>query len=88
MINFILKKSSENSPHYNLTLFKLVHKRNGEIKEEPGDTIYNQSLDSIKTRLANIETSNRLNDDVSLKEYFTEFYKVYNEICELLKKTL
>ncbi len=67
----------------------MVHKRSGEIVEEPGDTIYCQSLDVIKNKLAHLETAKRFDDkDVSLKEYITEFYKTYNEVCELLKKIL
>lgn len=89
MINFILKKVSEISPHYNLTFMKEVHKRNGEISQEPGTTIYTISLDWAKNRIAHVETAERLrNKDVSLKEYLLEFYKCYNEVCELLKKTL
>lgn len=89
MINFSIKKVSDNCPHYNLTLTKFVHKRSGEIIEEPGDTLYSIHLDDVKKIISNIETSNRFgNKDITLKEYLLEFYKVYNEVCELLKKTL
>ena len=89
MINFILKKVSDNSSHYNLTFTKLVHKRTGEIAEEPGDTIYTLPLDLVKSRIAHVETSNRFGDrDITLKEYIPEFYKSYNDVCELLKRTL
>lgn len=89
MINFILKKVSDNSPHYNLTFMKIVHKRSGEEVEEPGDILYTLSLQDATNKIAHQETNNRLGDnDVSLKTYLTEFYKTYNEVCELLKKTL
>lgn len=89
MINFILKKESNNSPHYNLTLMKLVHKRGGEIVEEPGETIYGNTLDVIKNYLAHLETEQIFGDkDVSLREYLIEFYKSYKKVCESLKKIL
>ena len=89
MVDFILKRIADDSPHYNLTFMKLVHKRSGDIVSEPGETIYTISLDSAKNRIAHVEASNRLGDkDVSLREYLSEFYKCYNEVCELLKKTL
>ena len=47
MINFILKKVSDNSPHYNLTFMKIVHKRSGEEVEEPGDILYTLSLQDV-----------------------------------------
>ena len=88
-INFILKKISDDSPHYNLTFMKLVHKRSGEIVEEPGDTVYTISLNWAKNRIAHMETISRFEDkDITLKEYISEFNKAYNEVCELLKKTL
>ena len=89
MIDFILKKVSDDSPHYNLTFMKLVHKRSGDIVQEPGDAVYTISLDWVKNRIAHVETAVRFGDkDVTLKEYLSEFYKVYDEVCELLKKTL
>ena len=89
MIEFIVKRISDISPHYNLTLMKEVHKRSGEIVKEPGDTLYTITLDNIKYRLANMEAISRFGDnDISLKEYLIEYYKCYNEICELLRKTL
>ena len=89
MIDFILKKVSEESPHYNLTITKEVHKRTGEIVREPDKTIYTLPLEIIKNRISHAETVERFkNKDVSLKEYLSEFYIVYNEVCELLKKTL
>ena len=89
MIDFILKKSSENSPHYNLTFMKLVHKRNGDVNQEPGTTLYTISLNEVKNRISHLETINRFGDkDITLKEYLSEFYKVYIEVCELLKKIL
>ena len=89
MIEFIVKRISDISPHYNLTLMKEVHKRSGEIVKEPGDTLYTITLDNIKYRLANMEAISRFGDnDISLKEYLIEYYKCYNEICELLKRTL
>lgn len=89
MIEFTVKRISDISPHYNLTLMKEVHKRSGEIVKEPGDTLYTITLDNIKYRLANMEAISRFGDnDISLKEYLIEYYKCYNEICELLRKTL
>lgn len=89
MIDFILKKVSDDSPHYNLTFMKLVHKRSGEIAKEPGDTIYTISLEGVKNRIAHMETAVRLGDvDISLSEYLSEFRESYKEVCELLKKTL
>lgn len=89
MINFIIKKISKESPHYNLTFMKLVHKRSGDLIEEPGDTLYTLSLDRIKNILAHKNAENILKDEnVSLKDYFKVFYQSYNEVCELLKKTL
>lgn len=89
MIDFILKKVSDNSPHYNLSFMKEVHKRSGEIVQEPGETLYTLPLDDVKNKIAHCETAIRFGDsDVSLKEYLSEFYKVYEELCELLKKTL
>lgn len=68
---------------------KIVHKRSGELVTEPGDTIYTQTLDSVKNRLAHLDAIEKFSDkDVSLKEYLIEFYKSYNYICESLKKTL
>lgn len=89
MIDFTIKKVSENSYHYNLTFFKEVHKRSGDIVKEPGNTLYTLPLYEIKNIIAHCEVANRLGDrNVSLREYLKEFYKVYNEVCKLLKKTL
>jgi hypothetical protein len=89
MIDFSIKKIDENSPFYNLTFMKEVHKRNGEIASEPDDTIYTVSLDLAKSIISHQETLNKYHDeDISLKEYITEFYKSYKEVCELLKKIL
>jgi hypothetical protein len=89
MIDFILKKVSEDSPHYNLTFMRLVHKRSGDVVQEPGDTIYSISLDWAKNRITHVETINRLGDkDISLNEYLLEFNKSYKEVCELLKTIL
>ena len=88
MINFELKKSS-NEVHYDLTFMKLVHKRNGELAEEPGDTCYGIPLSRVKLCITTVETQNRFGDkDVTLEEYIKEFNKAYKEVCELLKKIL
>ena len=89
MIEFVLKKVNENSDHYNLTFIKEVHKRTGDVVKEPKDTIYTLPLNMVKNCLAHENTFLKFGDkDVSLKEYLPEFYKSYNEVCELLKKTL
>lgn len=89
MIEFIVKRIDDMSPHYNLTLMKEVHKRSGEIVTEPGDTLYTLTLDDIKCRLAHMEAASRFKEeDITLKEYLSVYYKCYKEICELLKKTL
>lgn len=87
MVDFILKRVGDNSLHYNLTFMKEVHKRDGTIVKEPADTIYTISLEEAKLRIAHVETAEKLGD-VSLKDYLSEFYKCYNEVCELLKKIL
>lgn len=89
MIGFTIKKVSEDSPHYNLTFTKIVHKRSGEESEEAGKSLYTISLIEAKNKIAHIETINRFEDrDITLSEYMKEFHKVYKEVCELLKKTL
>lgn len=88
MINFELKKSS-NEVHYDLTFTKLVHKRSGELAEEPGDTCYGIPLSKVKLYITTVETQNRFGDkNVTLEEYIKEFNKAYKEVCKLLKKTL
>ena len=87
MINFIIKKPNDDCPHYNVTLTKMVHKRSGEIVEEPGDTFYGIPLDIIKNRIA-CENLSIIDREVSLKEYFILFNESYKEVCELLKKIL
>ena len=85
MIDFRIEKYS--NFHYNLTFKKLVHKRNGEVVEEDGNTIYSIPLSCAKLKITNADVQNKFGDrDVSLKEYLVEFYKSYNEVCELLKK--
>lgn len=89
MIDFTIKKVSDNSPHYNLTFTKEVHKRNGDIVKEPGETLYAMSLDVIKNRITHMEVINRFGDnDISLRQYLHEFNICYKEVCELLKKIL
>lgn len=89
MIDFILKRVEEDSPHFNLTFMKEVHKRNGDIVQEPAETIYTISLEDVKNRVSHVETATRLgNIGISLKEYLVEFRKSYRDVCELLKKTL
>lgn len=88
MIEFTLKKV-EDSPHYNINFIKLVHKRTGELVKEPGDTLYNISLDWAKYFLSCEDACiNLKEEDVSLSRYLKEFHKSYNSVCELLKKTL
>lgn len=87
MINFNLKKD-KNSNLYCLTFMKMVHKRSGEYVEEPGETLYVVSS-KIPYLITFAEVSNKFGEqDVSLKEYLSEFHKAYKEVCELLKKTL
>lgn len=87
MINFIAKKVNDKSPFYNITLMKMVHKRSGEIVEEPGDTFYGVPLDIIRNRIT-CENLSAIDREVSLKEYFILFNESYKEVCELLKKIL
>lgn len=89
MIEFILKRVAEDSPHYNLTFMKETHKRDGSIVTEPGDTLYTLSLPVVKYTIAHSEANSRIGDqDISLKEYIICYKKCYKEICELLKKIL
>ena len=88
MIKFELKKEKD-TPHYTLTLMKEVHKRSGEIVEEKGDSFYTLGLTQVKVTLSHLDAQTKFGDkDISLKEYLIEYYKSYNEVCELLKKTL
>lgn len=87
MIEFNIKNTEDSK--YTIIFIKIVHKRTGEFAKEPGDTLYNISLDWVKYILANEEASVRFKDeDVSLREYIKEYNKSYKDICELLKKTL
>lgn len=90
MIGFSIKKVSENSPHYNITFTKTVHKRNGEELEEAGKSLYTVTLKEAKNIIAHVETIKRFKEDeeIFLKDYISKFHKVYKEICELLTKTL
>lgn len=88
MIKFELKKEKD-TPHYTLSLMKEVHKRSGEIVEEKGDSYYTLSITQVKVALSHLNTQTKFGDkDISLKEYMKEYYKSYNEVCELLKKIL
>ena len=88
MIKFELKKEKD-TPFYTLTLMKEVHKRSGEVVEEKGESAYTLSLTQIKVNLSHLDAQSKFGDkDVSLKEYMKEYYKSYNEVCELLKKIL
>lgn len=88
MINFAVKKVKD-SPFYELNFFKEVHKRTGEIVEEPKDTIHSLNLDDVKNLISHAETrTNFGNEDVSLQTYMKAFQKNYVKVCELLKKTL
>lgn len=74
---------------YNVTFMKEVHKRNGDIVNEPGETSYGITLDTAKNKIAHYQTVKYFGEqNVSLKEYLQQFYKNYNEVCKLLKKTL
>lgn len=84
MINFTIKKVKETS-FYDLAFTKKVHKRTGEIVEEPGDTIHGIPLNWCKHYIA---IANMPNKDYSLKDFFIEFHKSYEEVCESLKKIL
>ena len=85
MINFEIEKSSDKL--YDITFMKLVHKRSGEYVEEPGEKLYSMPLDKIKAEIAFRELSTR-DDDYTLKQFLLEYLKCYDEVCELLKKTL
>lgn len=84
MIDFKLK---EDGNSYDLTFMKVVHKRSGIDAIEPGDTLYNISLEDAKHYIAHENACRTLEEDVSLKTYISEFFKSYKEVCELLKKT-
>lgn len=74
---------------YNVTFMKEVHKRNGDIANEPKETLYGISLDTAKNKITHYLTVKDFGEqNVSLKEYLQQFYKNYNEVCKLLKKTL
>lgn len=86
MIEFTIKNCGNS---YNITFLKEVHKRNGEIVNEPGDTLYNISLDSIKNIITHESTIKDFKDlDISLSNYLKKFNSNYIKVCELLKKTL
>ena len=88
-MKYEIKKVDDTSPHYNLILYKNVKKRDGSIVVDIDTTLYSISLNHIKNGLSHLETSEFFGDtDISLKEYLTQFYKSYNNICESLKKTL
>lgn len=85
MIKFEIKNL--NGYFYDLTFYKIVHKRTGEIVEELGETHYGMPLYYLKYVVAHKDAQTRLKEkDVSFKEYLIEFNKSYNEVCELLKK--
>lgn len=82
-----IKKVSEDSPHYNITFIKTIY--NGEKSKESKESVYTISLKQAKNIIAHVETIEKLDDkEISLKEYMSEFHKVYKEVCESLMKTL
>ena len=88
MIKFDLKKEKDSS-RYTLTLMKNVHKRSGEIVEEKGDSFYTLDSSQVISILTHLNTQEKFEErDITLREYLKEYYKSYNEVCELLKKIL
>lgn len=88
MIKFDLEKT-DNPNKFDLTFYKIVHKRSGDFVEEPYETLYSIPLTSVKLCITIRNTENVIGDtDVSFKTYLSEYYKSYNEVCELLKKIL
>ena len=71
----------------NLTFTKTVHKRNGEVVEEKGDTLYGLIPEVALNKAAHKSTADEFGDsNVTLKEYIKEFYANYrrgfcNETC-------
>ena len=80
-MTYSIKKHEDNS-FYDIVITKEVHKRTGEIAEEPLK-IYGVPLNHVLNRAAAYEISN-IDKDFSL----AEFMKKFNEVCESLKKTL
>ena len=79
MINFELKRISEDSPFYNITLYKDVNKRNGTLGTGIKDKIYSTKFENAINLIAHIKTQDELEDrNVSLKEYLSSFYKNWN----------
>ena len=87
MIKFDLEKTNDTLNRYDITFYKLVHKRSGEYIEEPNEKFYEVPLSSIKREITLRELDTRL-QEVTLKEFMAEYSKCYDEVCELLKKTL
>lgn len=81
MIGYKLEKVSEDSPHYNLSFEKEVHKRDGTIVTESYDKLYGIWFKEAISLIAHRETQDNFGDkDVSLTEYLTQFYKNWNKI--------
>lgn len=87
MIKFDLERTDTVPERYDVTFYKLVHKRSGDYVEEPSEKFYEVPLKDIKREIILRELSTKL-EDVSLKEFLIEYNKCYDEVCELLKKIL
>ena len=86
MINYELKRVSENSPFYNIIFYKNVNKRDGSVEAKANSKIYGIKFDRAINILSHYEAQDNLGDkDVSLKEYLIElrksWNKIYNENC-------
>lgn len=77
------------SSFYDLTFNKRVKKRDtGKYEIEPGPTLYGLTLYRALNIIAHHRTAKKYaEDNISLKQFLTEFKKNYNELIELCRET-
>lgn len=79
MLGFKIEKLPT-AERYNIYFEKEVNKRDGTVAIEYGEKLY--GVEDLVPIIAHRRTQDNLKKDVSLKEYFKEFYKQ----CELLNQ--
>ena len=88
--DFTLKPISDDSDKFDLTFNKRVKKRDtGKYEIEPGDKLYGLTLSHCLCKIAHHRTAKKYEEDnITLKEFFKEYQKNYEELVKLCRESL
>ena len=88
--DFFMEPSNDTSEFFDLCFMKRVKKREtGKYEIEPGDKLYGLTLSHCLCKIAHHRTAKKYEEDnITLKEFFKEYQKNYEELVKLCRESL